>query len=93
MPIMLRAAFATAVFTLAVSTAADGALAMPPAMPSLSGAANTDLIARIAIMCGRGGCGPVFTKRVQHPPAGFVQRAVPLAVPKMNGTLPVGQSK
>jgi hypothetical protein len=68
-----RAAFATVVFTLVLSAAADPALAMN--------------------VCGVGGCATVFTKRVQHPPAGFVRRAVPLTVPKTTAVQPVNASK
>jgi len=55
--------------------------------------ANTDLIVRVTSVCGVGGCAPVFTKRVQHPPAGFVQRAVPLAVPRPGALQPANPSK
>ena len=44
-------------------------------------------------MCGLNGCGQIFTKRVQHPPAGFVKRAVPLTMPKATAVQPVNATK
>jgi hypothetical protein len=49
--------------------------------------------ARATSVCGVGGCATVFTKRVQHPPAGFVKRAVPLTVPRTTAAQPVNASK
>ncbi len=68
---------------------------MPLAVPAVSAAANAnaDLIVRVTSVCGVGGCAQVFTKRVQHPPAGFVQRAVPLTIPRPNVLQPVNQPK
>jgi len=36
-------------------------------------------------VCGRNGCGQIFTKRVVHPPAGYVAHAAPLVFPGTNG--------
>ena len=68
---------------------------MPLAAPAVSDAANAnaDLIVRVTSVCGVGGCTQVFTKRVQHPPAGFVQRAVPLTIPKTSALQPLSQPK
>ena len=81
---LLRAAFAIAILTSAASFAANQAHAMPLAAPAVPGTAtaNADLVVRVANICGVGGCAPVFIKRVEHPPIGFVRRAVPFAVPK-----------
>lgn len=90
---MLRVTAAIAVLTSAVSFAAGQARAMPLAAPAPgTAAAHSNSIVAIGYVCGRGGCGPVFTKRVTHPPIGFVKRAVPLAVPKTT-VQPVNASK
>lgn len=89
---MLRVAAAIAVLT-SVSFAADQVRAMPPAAPTPdAAAAHSNSIVPVGYVCGRGGCAPVFTKRVTHPPIGFVKRAVPLAVPKTT-VQPVSASK
>jgi hypothetical protein len=49
--------------------------------------------AQAVTMCGRNGCGQIFTKRIVHPPMGFVRRAVPLAVPKTTAVQPVNATK
>ncbi len=58
------------------------AQAMMPLSPSTFGAtgAGATLTVPIAIVCGRTGCTPVWTKRVRKPPPNFVKRAVPLAI-------------
>ena len=91
----LRAAFAIAMMTSAASFAANQARAMPLTAPPVPGVAtaNADLIVQIMNVCGIGGCAQVHTKRVQQPPAGFVQRAVPFAVPKTIAVQPAKQSK
>lgn len=61
--------------------------------PSGVAAADAGLIVRVMSVCGVGGCATVFTKRVQHPPAGFVTRAVPLTVPTTTAVQPVNASK
>ena len=89
----LRVAAAIAILTSAVSFAAEQARAMPLAtLAPGAAAAHSDAIVSVGYVCGRGGCGPVFTKRVTHPPIGFVKRAVPLAVPKTT-VQPVNASK
>jgi hypothetical protein len=91
----LRMAFAIAILASAVSIAADQARAMSLAAPAVPGAAaaNANLVVRVMSVCGVGGCAPVFTKRVHHPPAGFVKRAVPFAIPRTTSVQPVNQSK
>jgi hypothetical protein len=91
----LHTAFAIAILVSAVSIAADQARAMPFGGPATPGAAtaNADLIVRVTSVCGVGGCAQVYTKRVHHPPAGFVKRAVPLAVPRTNAVQPANESK
>ncbi len=49
--------------------------------------------AQAVTMCGRNGCGQIFTKRVVHPPVGFVKRAVPMAVPRTTAVQPVNATK
>lgn len=94
MQTILRLAFATTMLTSAVSFAADQARAMPLAAPAPgAAAAHSNSIVPVGYVCGRGGCAPVFTKRVTHPPIGFVKRAVPLAVPKTTALQPVNASK
>jgi len=44
-------------------------------------------------VCGRNGCGQIFTKRVVHPPAGFAKRAAPLVIPRPSALQPVSASK
>lgn len=92
---MLRLTFAIALLTSAVSFAADQARAIPLTAPAPdAAAANSNFIVPVGYVCGRGGCAPVFTKRVTHPPIGFVKRAVPLTVPKTTAALqPVNASK
>ena len=89
----LRAALAIAILTYAALTAADQARAMPLAAPPGTVAAGADLITRVTMICGRGGCSQVFTRRVQHPPVGFAKRAVPLVIPKTTALAPVNVSK
>jgi hypothetical protein len=86
----LRAALAITILALAAAIAADRARAMPLAAPVLGPA---DLIVRVTSVCGVGGCAMVFTKRVQHPPLGFVKRAVPLAIPRTTAVQPVNATK
>jgi hypothetical protein len=79
----------------AVSIAAGPAHAMPFAarLSGAAAAANAVPIVRVMNVCGVGGCAPVFTKRVEQPPAGFVRRAVPLTVPKTTTVQPVNAAK
>jgi hypothetical protein len=49
--------------------------------------------AQAVTMCGRNGCGQIFTKRVVHPPMGYVRRAVPLAVPRTSAVQPATATK
>lgn len=49
--------------------------------------------AQAVVMCGRNGCGQIFTKRIVHPPIGFVRRAAPLVVPKTTAVQPVNATK
>jgi hypothetical protein len=49
--------------------------------------------AQAVTMCGRNGCGQIFTKRIVHPPMGFVRRAVPLTIPKTTAVQPVNATK
>ncbi len=95
MPTKLRCAVAIVILGLAVAAAADPACAMPLGAPAAPDAASAsgDFILRIASVCGVGGCAPVFTKRVEHPPAGFARRAVPLAIPRTTVSQPVNQPK
>lgn len=89
----IRLAFTIAMLTLA-SFAAGAARAMPPTPPPLGAAAtNSDFIVPVGYVCGRGGCSPVFTKRVTHPPVGFVKRAVPIVVPKTTALQPANATK
>lgn len=90
----MRLAFAIAVLTLAASFAAGEARAMPLTAPAPgAAAASSDFTVPVGYVCGRGGCSPVFTKRVTHPPIGFVKRAVPLAVPKTTALQPANATK
>lgn len=77
-PLAVIAALSTGVWC-------GGAQAMP-LMPltalSVFGAPSTaaPLLERVTNVCGISGCAPVWTKRIQKPPAGFVQRAAPMVV-------------
>ena len=80
---------------LAVTTAlftgpwCAGAQAMPLAVRSLPGAAAQSF-ERVANICGIGGCGPVWTKRVHKPPPSFVKLAAPIVVaPQPRNTAPI----
>ncbi len=53
----------------------DAARAMP-----LGTVRAEPVITRVAVICGLGGCAPVFTKRVHKPPPNFVKMAVPMTV-------------
>ena len=90
----LRAAFAIAMLASAVSTA-DQALAAPLAAPRVLGAAaaNAGLIVRVTSVCSVGGCAPVLTRRVQHQPKGFAQRAAPLVIAKPAALAPLNATK
>jgi len=76
----LRTALASAAILSAVMPGTS-AVAMPLAPPALGAAhAPAPLVRRIANICGINGCAPVWTKRVQKPPANFARVAVPLVV-------------
>lgn len=53
-----------------------------PLAPFALGAvgAKAPPIERVANVCGINGCAPIWTKRVQKPPPGFLKRAVPIVV-------------
>ena len=59
---MLKTAFAVAALATALSlgATADRAAAMPSATPTQLGLANTDLVQKAAVVCGRWGCRRVI---------------------------------
>ncbi|HTV37601.1 MAG TPA: hypothetical protein VMF12_14300 [Xanthobacteraceae bacterium] len=80
----LLAAVAAATILLAATFAtsfATSSVAMPLApVPLGAGSADGGLLKPVANICGMNGCAPVWTKRIQKPPANFVKRAVPMTV-------------
>jgi hypothetical protein len=68
--------------TLSAGAWCGRAQAMPPAAPSVLGVPNAaaPLLEQVANICGLSGCSPVWTKRIQKPPAGFAKRAAPIVV-------------
>jgi hypothetical protein len=78
---ILRAAV-TAVMVLASAALAASVKAMTLAATRPPAAATASQLMPVAVICGIGGCAPVWTKRVHKPSPNFVKRAVPLsAVP------------
>jgi hypothetical protein len=73
------AAIAAVACSGAFCNCAQAMMPLPPSAFSPAEAGTTPIVP-IAVICGRTGCAPVWTKRVRKPPPNFVKRAVPLTI-------------